>query len=87
MTKSPCPAQAGSQAFLFNATAVPATDMLGFLTLWPQGIPQPVVSTLNALDGAITGNMAVVPSNNGSISIFAPQPTHLVLDLFGFFGQ
>lgn len=87
VTKSPCGVQSGSQAFLFNATVVPATDMLGYLTMWPQGIPQPVVATLNAQDGAITGNMAVVPTNNGAISIFAPQPTHLVLDLFGFFGE
>jgi hypothetical protein len=82
-----CGVQAGAQSYLLNATVVPATDTLGFLTLWPQGIPQPVVSTLNAQDGAITGNMAIVPTNNGSISIFAPQPTHLVLDLFGIFGK
>ena len=38
---------------------------LGYLTLWPDGEPKPLVSTLNALDGSITNNMAIVPSMNG----------------------
>lgn len=33
---------------------------LGFITLWPQGTAQPQTSTLNAIDGAITSNMAIV---------------------------
>jgi len=52
-----------------NATVVPQ-GTLGFLTLFAQGSPQPLVSTLNALDGAITSNMAIVPANNGNISAF-----------------
>ncbi len=52
-----------------NATVVPPAPF-GFLTLWPQGTTQPLVSTLNAIDGAITSNMAIVPTTNGSISAF-----------------
>jgi hypothetical protein len=55
------------------------------LTLWPQSQPQPLVSTLNAIDGAVTSNMAIVPTVNGSVSTFALNPTHLVLDISGFF--
>ena len=29
--------------------------------------------------------MAIVPATNGSIDIFASNPTHLILDLFGYF--
>jgi len=29
--------------------------------------------------------MAVVPTSNGSISAFVTNPTHLVLDIFGYF--
>jgi hypothetical protein len=60
---------------------------LGYLTLWPQGAAQPTVSTLNALDGAITSNMAIVPTNNTQISAYAsgPSTTHLILDMFGYF--
>jgi hypothetical protein len=60
---------------------------LGYLTLWPQGQTRPVVSTLNALDGAITSNMAIVPTTNGSISAFASNPTHLIIDISGYFAQ
>ena len=46
---------------------------------------QPLVSTLNAIDGFITNNMAIVPTVNGSIDAFANGTTQLILDLFGYF--
>ena len=79
-----CGALASAQSYVVNATVVPPGP-LGFLTLWPQGSTQPLVSTLNAIDGAITSNMAIVPAGNGSISIFGSQPTHLVMDISGYF--
>jgi hypothetical protein len=69
-----------------SATVVPPAA-LGFLTLWPQGATRPLASTLNALDGAITSNMAIVPSSNGWISAYASDATHLILDISGYFGQ
>jgi uncharacterized repeat protein (TIGR01451 family) len=82
---SGCGAPASAQAFVLNATVVPPGP-LGFLTLWPQGAMQPVVSTLNAGDGAVASNMAIVSTTNGSISAFVADPSHLVLDISGFFG-
>lgn len=79
-----CNAPASAQSYVLNATVVPQGP-LGFLTLWPKGSPQPLVSTLNAGDGAITSNMAIVPANNGNISAFASNATHLVLDINGYF--
>jgi len=84
VTASACGAPAAAEAYPFNATVVPPGAM-GYLTLWPQGTAQPLVSTLNALDGQITSNMAIVPTTNGSISGFALNPTQLVLDMFGYF--
>jgi hypothetical protein len=84
VTGSACPVPASAQAFVLNATVVPPGP-LGFLTLWPQGATQPTVSTLNAIDGAVTSNMAIVPTTNGSISAFGLNPTHLVLDISGYF--
>jgi len=81
---SGCGASASAQAYVLNATVVPAAP-LGFLTLWPQGAPQPLVSTLNAGDSAITSNMAIVPTTNGSISAFLSDPSHLVLDISAYF--
>ena len=46
---------------------------------------QPVVSTLNALDGAITSNMAIVPNSNGKTDAFAQGTTQLILDISGYF--
>ena len=69
---------------MLNATVVPSAS-LGFLTLWPQGITRPTAATLNALDGAITNNLAIVPSTGTAISAFASDATHLILDMFGYF--
>jgi hypothetical protein len=79
-----CSASSTAQAFVLNATAVPTTQ-LSYLTLWPDGEPQPLVSTLNAPDGAITSNMAIVPNQNGSIDAFASDYTQLILDISAYF--
>src|SRR5258708_35023804 len=47
VTMSGCGAPGTAQAYVFNATVVPPGG-LGYLTLWPQGQTQPLVSTLNA---------------------------------------
>jgi hypothetical protein len=70
---------------VLNATVVPQ-GMLGYLTLWPDGGSQPVVSTLNAYDGAVTSNMAIVPTSNGSVDAYARNPTQLIVDSFSYFG-
>ena len=46
---------------------------------------QPTVSTLNAEDGFITSNMAIVPTNDGSIDAYAYALTQLILDISGYF--
>jgi hypothetical protein len=74
-----------SQAYVFNATVVPQGS-LGYLTLWPAGQNQPVVSTLNAHDGAITSNMAIVPAGTqGEINAYAAGLTDLILDISSYF--
>ncbi len=81
---SPCAPPSSSQAFVFNATVVPS-GVMPFLTLWPHGSGQPLVSTLNAYDGFITSNMAIVPSSDGSIDAYAAGLTQLILDISGYF--
>jgi hypothetical protein len=79
-----CGVPVGAQAYVMNATVVPPASF-GYLTMWPQGTTQPLVATLSALDAAVTSNLAIVPTNNGSISTFASNPTQLIMDLSGYF--
>jgi hypothetical protein len=73
-----------ANAYAFNATVVPP-GVMHYMTLWPQGTTQPLASSLNDKDGTATSNMALVPSNNRLISAFVTDPTHLILDIFGYF--
>ncbi len=75
-----------AQAYVLNATVVPEGG-LGYLTLWPTGEPQPYVSALNASDGVIASNMAIVSTNNGRVNAFASNPTNLNLDISSHFAQ
>lgn len=82
---SNCNPPNSAAGFVFNATEVPKTP-LGFLTLWPDGESQPDVSTLNALDGAITSNMAIVLNADGSVDALNSGGTSdLLLDITAYF--
>jgi hypothetical protein len=74
-----------AEAYALNATVLPETT-LGYLTVWPYGIAQPLVSTLNAIDGSLTSNALIVPSGTGGyISAFVTNRAHLILDAAGYF--
>ena len=83
---SPCNVPSTSQAYVFNATVVPP-GLMGYLTLWPDGGDQPNASTLNAYDGKITSNMAIVPASmtNGKVDAYAYGLTNLILDISSYF--
>jgi len=81
---SPCAPPSNSGGFVFNATVVPSGPLY-YLTLWPDGESIPVVSTLNASDGAITSNMAIVPNVDGKTDAYAQGTTQLILDISSYF--
>ncbi len=82
---SPCGVPSQAQAYVLNATVVPS-GLLGYLTLWPDGTGQPVVSTLNAYDGAVSSNMAMVPAGTGGkVDAYADGLTQLILDISAYF--
>ena len=81
---SPCEIPSGAGGYVFNATVLPVGG-LGYLTLWPDGQAQPVVSTLNATDGITASNMAVLPAEDGEIDAYASGITQLILDISGYF--
>ena len=74
-----------AQAYSLNVTVVPPGP-LTYLSIWPTGVSQPVVSTLNSFDGRIVANAAIVPAGtSGQISLFVSDTTHVILDINGYF--
>lgn len=83
--QSTCGIPATARAYSVNVTAVPS-GVLNYISLWPTGQAQPFVSTLNSFNGRIVANAALVPAGTGgAISVFASDPTHLILDINGYF--
>ena len=86
LSSGPCGLPNDAAAYSLNVTAVPSGS-LGYLSIWPAGSSQPVVSTLNAFKGQVVANAAVVPSGGGSVNVFVTDTSHVVIDINGYFGQ
>jgi uncharacterized repeat protein (TIGR03803 family) len=84
IVKSQCAPPGTAKAYVFNATVIPS-GVMPYLTLWADGSLQPMVSTLNAYDGFVTSNMAIVGNNEGLTDTFAAGLTQLILDITGYF--
>src|SRR5271166_4301636 len=56
-----CKIPNSAQAYSLNFTVVPHGP-LGYLTVWPSGLDQPYVSTLNSYGGQVVANAAIVPA-------------------------
>jgi hypothetical protein len=62
------------------------TGFLGYLTIWPAGVAQPLASTINSYLGVAVANAAIVSAGtNGAISVYATNPTDVILDVNGYF--
>jgi hypothetical protein len=84
---SSCGVPSAPQAYSLNVTALPQGP-LNYLTAWPTGQPQPLVSTLNSLAGKIIANAAIVPAGTGSaVSVFVTNAIDLILDINAYFAQ
>lgn len=84
-----CGVPVGAKAVTINVTIVSPTSS-GFLTLWPSGITQPTVSTINfATTDTALANGAIVPlsTNTDDLSVFmgGAGATHVVIDVTGYF--
>ena len=83
--QSACGIPATATAYSLNVTVVPSGP-LSYLTLWPAGEAQPLVSTLNSFDGSVVANAAIVPAGaGGAVSVYASNPTDVILDIDGYF--
>ena len=83
--QSNCGVPAEAKAYSLNVTAVPQVP-LSFITMWPAGQNQPLVSTLNAPTGSITANAALLSAGaGGDLAVMATNLSDLVLDINGYF--
>jgi len=74
-------------AVVFNVTATnPSTG--SYVTLWPDGVPQPPVSDLNFTAGQTVPNLVVVKLGySATVDVYdALGQTDLIIDLVGFYG-
>ena len=84
-TNNPCTIPTTALAYSLNITVVPATE-IQFLSIWPTGSSYPGVSTLNAPNGGIVANAAIVPAGtSGGIEVVADKATDLIIDINGYF--
>jgi hypothetical protein len=80
-----CGVPAGAGAIAVNITAIPKGP-LGYLTAWRKGVAQPVISTLNSLDGRVKANFAMIALDaTQSFSLYATDSTDVAVDVTGYF--
>jgi Chaperone of endosialidase len=85
-----CGIPAAAQAVSLNFTVTgPGQTIPGFLVAWPTGGVVPLASTLNWDHvPAQVANAAIVPTNASvSISVNVSAPTHVILDINGYYGS
>lgn len=87
----PVPGCSGTPAALawhLTTSALPASNPMPYLTAWPAGVSRPVASILNAFEGQVVANSAIVPAgSNGAVDIFTYRQTHVTADLNGYFAR
>jgi hypothetical protein len=77
-----------AKGYSINVTALPNGNPMPFLTAYPTGQPRPNASILNAFQGQVVSNAAIIPAGtNGAIDIFAFRRTDVVVEVSGYFGR
>ena len=78
--------QANVTAVVMNVTAVTPTGS-GYITAWPSGEPQPLVSNINFVPGQTVPNLVTVKVGaNGRVNLFnSAGSTHLLADVAGYY--
>jgi hypothetical protein len=77
---------AGVTAVVLNVTVTRPTTS-GFLTVYPDGQPRPLASSLNWAKGKTIPNLVVVPIVNGKVNFYngSSGTVHIIADLSGYY--
>jgi trimeric autotransporter adhesin len=84
VVSSACGVPFAAAAYSLNMTVVP-DGFLGYLSVWPSGLAQPLVSTLNSFTGTVVANAAIVPTGAAGVATYVTDRTELVIDINGYF--
>lgn len=81
-----CSIPSSALAYSFNVSVVPP-GIVGYITIYPTGQALPLAATLtDTVQGNIQSNSAIVPGGtNGSVDVYAQNPTDLVIDINGYY--
>jgi hypothetical protein len=87
INSGPCgPIPSGVEAYSMNLGAILPDGANSFITIWPTGTAQPLVSSINPIQGVVVANAAIVPAGtSGQISVFPNTGVHLYGDINGYF--
>ena len=78
-----------STAYSLNFISItPAGQSVGYVSAWQDNLPWPGTVVLNALQGGVVDNSAVVAAGpDGGIQIMASNNADLVIDMNGYYAQ
>ena len=87
INSGPCgPIPSAVEAYSMNFGAILPDGANSFITIWPTGTAQPLVSSINPIQGVVVANAAIVPAGtSGQISVFPNTGVHLYGDINGYF--
>jgi hypothetical protein len=86
LNSGPCPGlPTNVGAYSLNVTVVNPSGP-GHLVIYPQGFPQPTVSSINYVAGQTIANAVIVPSSGGVVTVVAGvSATEVLIDINGYF--
>ncbi|MEP7339044.1 MAG: putative Ig domain-containing protein [Acidobacteriota bacterium] len=75
-----------AQAIVGNATVINGSGQVGYLTIYPNGVPVPLAANMVYFPGQILSNAFTVSLNaNGEFNIFGERTIDMVVDVAGYF--
>ncbi|MFN7934472.1 MAG: FG-GAP repeat protein [Bryobacteraceae bacterium] len=77
-----------AKAWALNVWVAPNGAGMPYLSMWPSGTAWPNISQLNAFQGQTVANSGIVPASSiGWIDIRVAGPTHVALEVAGYFAR
>jgi hypothetical protein len=86
LSSTTCTIPAAAQAYSFEITVVPPGP-LAYITAFPTGQASPVAAiAVESAQGLLASNTGIIPAGtNGSVDVYASNPTDLVIDINGYY--